>query len=216
MTNSFDTRMDFESTWLFESPEGTSPKDYSGAVDQNIRDVIQFLRSIGKDAIALGNNLFKIELNQVVYYWYEVNNQMQIGVEFTKKPQGLIVNMIGKYNRGQPPWASDLYSAVLADRHNQNFSIDCIRIMSDSQLSEEGLGIWENLLNHGHKIMVYDSERPGESQVRITTIGELHSFFRMKDPSYRRYQYVLSESESFADLIAVFNLRKIREINDVV
>jgi len=211
-----DDRTDFVSTWLVESPEGTPPAEYSGVISTNIRDVINFTKSLGYTIEDLGNNLKKLELNKSVYYWYEENKQILLGVELVKKPQSVEVAMIGKYNKGQPPYASDLYHAILLDRKKNNPGKDNIGIMSDKFLSDEGLRIWEKLLLNGHKILIYNEDEPGQSQIRITTIDELHSFFKMNDPAYRKYRYVLSEEYSYPDLIAIFNRRRVRELHNVL
>jgi hypothetical protein len=216
MTDTFDTRGEFEDSWLFEMPEGTPPSDYSRTVENNIRDVISFTKRLGHKIEDLGNNLRKIELTNSVYYWYEVDKQILLGIELSKKGQTVIVNLIGKYNKGKAPFASDLYDAVLKDRKKINPGNDNICIMSDKFLSEEGLRIWVRLLQQGHKIMVYNSDAPGQSQIRITSVEELQQFFKMNDPAGQKFRYVISESTSYADLIAVFNIRRIRELHKIL
>jgi len=216
MSNFIDDREEFESTWLFESPEGTPPADYSKIVQTNIRDVIDFSKSLGHRVEDLGNGLKKIELTQSVYYWYEENRKMLLGIELVKKPQSVVVSMIGKYNKGQPPYASDLYHAILQDRKKISPGADNIGIVSDKFLSDEGLKIWEKLLSLGHKVLIYNTESPGQSQIRVTNVDELRHFFKMNDPDYRKYRYVLSESYSFPDLIAKFNTRRVRELHKIL
>lgn len=216
MSDQFDDRGDFESTWLFETPEGTPPTDYAKTVETNIRDVIDFTKSLGHKVEDLGHDLKKIELTNSVYYWYERNRQILLGVELQKKAQSVVVAMIGKYNKGQPPYASDLYHAILQDRKSITPGSDNIGIVSDQFLSDEGLKIWERLLSLGHKVLIYNTELPGQSQIRITSVDELRNFYKMSDPSYRKYRYVLSESYSYPDLIAWFNRRRIRELHKIL
>jgi hypothetical protein len=64
--------------------------------------------------------------------------------------------------------------------------------------------------------MVYNSDAPGQSQIRITSVEELQQFFKMNDPAGQKFRYVISESTSYADLIAVFNIRRIRELHKIL
>jgi len=215
---SFSSRDDFIETWLFESPEGISSVALAPSIEAIISDVKNTIQlSSDYKVEQLAHNFYKIEMRQVVYYWYEQSGKMLLGAEFLKKPQGLVVSAIGKFNKGQPPFASDLYNAVLTDRKNIEYGVDAIRIMSDEKMSEEGLGIWEKLLQQGHMIMVYDAQAtPGQSQIRITNVPELKAFFRLKDPAFKRYQYVLSEANAYPDVVALFNTRRMREINNML
>ena len=209
-------REDFVKTWLTESPMGIPAKDYAQSIKNNIRDIVNTgyysPTYIGK------NGLQRIEMKTLVYYWYGELNNFLLGAEFSIAPQALIVNFIGKTNKGQPPYASDLYDAVLHDMKNLEYRFSTIKISSDDKLSEEGLGIWKKLLQKGHKIMIYDSSSdvPGQTQIRITSEEELNNFFKMNDPSFGRYRYVVSESKSFSDLIGIFNTRRMRELHEIL
>jgi hypothetical protein len=215
--NGFDTRDNFVKTWITESPEGIPNVSLANNIESIINDILNFTKMSSEYQVEeLGNSLKKLEMRSIVYYWYESNGKMLIGAEFEKRPQALIVRQIGKFNKGHPPFASDLYDAVLNDRKQIDYTVTAIRIISDDKLSEEGLRIWERLLQQGHKIMVYDSLSPGQTHIQITTLNQLQSFFKMSDPTFSRYQYVISESSSYGDLMSIFNLRKIHEIHQIL
>jgi len=197
-----DSRGDFVKSWLTESPEGIGFTDLSHTIDYVINDYVKD----GSKIIDLGNNLKKIDGDRIVFYWYEINNEIILGAEFSKKPECLIVNAIGKKNKGHPPYASDLYNAVLADQNKS------IRIMSDQQLSNEGLGIWKRLLNQGHKISVYDSAQPGKSFTDITSEDELMKYFNHDNSDFRKYQFVISESGNYWETKSYFLTRRYREL----
>ena len=204
-----DSRANFNRTWLGESPEGLGSFDLVDAVVYSINDRIKY----GDSPIDLGNGYKKIEGTQVVYYWIEDRNKkIVLAAEFEKAPQALVVRGIGKIVKGRPPFASDLYDAVLRDRKSIG-GIDAIRIMRDTQLSDEGYSIWSKMLQMGHKIMVYDNDRPGQTMQGIETEEQLRNFFKDDDRSYRRYQYVFSESGHYGEVRSHFNTRRMRELS---
>ena len=204
-----DSRANFNKTWLTESPEGLGSFDLVDAVVYGLKDRIKH----GAEVVDLGNGYRKIEGTQVVYYWFEDKyDGIILAAEFEKAPQALVVRGIGKTKKGRPPFASDLYSLVLADRKSAA-GIDAIRIMSDTQLSDEGYSIWAKMLANGHKLAVYDKETPGRSLQDISSEEELRSFFKDDDRSFRRYQYVLSESTHYGEVRSHFNTRRMRELS---
>ena len=204
-----DSRLDFVTTWLFESPEGIGNFELADTVEYAIKDRIKN----GIIPTELGNGLRKIEGQQTVMYWFEKDNKILLAAEFSIKPQALIVNMIGKFNKGQPPYASDLYNAVLQDRKSIAGSVNSIRVMSDTTLSNDGLEIWKRLLQQGHKISVYDANHPGQTFKQLETVDELITFFKDDNRSYRRWQYVLSEAgPPYAETRSFFNTRRMREL----
>ena len=204
-----DSRANFNNTWLTESPEGIEPIGSAPSVERHIREWV----AAGIPVVHIDNTLKKLEGNQVVYYWYEVKNKILLGIEFEKKPQALVVRLIGKTNKGQPPYASDLYNAVLADRKNMPGEINSIRILSDKQLSDEGLGIWKKLLQLGHKVSVYDKNNPGATFTEILSQEQLMQYFKHDDSNYAQYQYVLSESGlAHCETNSHFGIRRHREL----
>jgi hypothetical protein len=123
------------------------------------------------------------------------------------------VNAVGKFNKGRPPFATDLYDAVLADRKNIAGSVNSIRLMSDRQLSDDGIKIWQRLLAQGHKISVYNNKEPGQSFIEITSEEELLQYFQDDNINFQQWQYVISESASYAETRSFFNTRRMRELN---
>jgi hypothetical protein len=204
-----NSRADFESTWLTEMPEGIGSFELADTVAYGIKDRIKH----GSVPVNLGNGLMKIEGVQTVYYWYEKNGNILLAIEFTKGPQALIVNAVGKFNKGRPPFATDLYDAVLADRKNIAGSVNSIRLMSDRQLSDDGIKIWQRLLAQGHKISVYNNKEPGQSFIEITSEEELLQYCQDDNINFQQWQYVISESASYAETRSFFNTRRMRELN---
>ena len=202
-----DSRTDFVNTWLFEMPEGIGKFELVDTVIYSITDKIRS----GATVIDLANGLRKIEGTQVVAYWYEKLGKIVLGAEFEKRAQGLVVTMIGKSNKGRPPFASDLYNAVLQDRKTAG-GIDAIRILSDQALSDEGIKIWERLLAQGHHISIYDSSEPGKTFTEIKSVIDLHKYFQDDNRNYRRWQYVISEHVSNGEVRSFFNTRRMREL----
>jgi hypothetical protein len=212
-----DSRTDFNESWLLlESPMGISPV----SIANNIIDAIQDRVRYGSSVIDLGNGFKFLDGTQIVYYWYEDIHHILIAAEFEKRQQTLVVTGIDKVNKGQYPFASDLYNAVLNDRkHRFSGEMNSIRIMSDDKLSEEGLNIWLKLLALGHKVSVYNakSETPGQTFTEINTIEEIQQYFKMHDNSFKRWQYVLSESgPNYAETRSFFLTRKMRELHNML
>jgi hypothetical protein len=199
-------RTNFNESWLSETPSGIEKTDLYDVIRYNIQD----LKNSGAKVTDLPNNIKKIELSSTVYYWIENNEEILLGIELHKKTQSLIVAVVGKnpkYRR-KPPYASELYGAILAD------SPVSIRIMSDTQLSDEGLSLWKKMVNDGHQVSVYDSDNPGQTFNTIKTSKELDQFFKTGDSKFKRYQYVLSESGmKWLETKSNFNTRRMRELS---
>jgi hypothetical protein len=200
------SRTEFNESWLTEMPEGLGRFDTFDQIEYNIND----LKKNQLPIIKLTDNLNKVDLNQTAYYWYEKNNTILLGVELDKRPQGWTVRLTGKNPRfrGRPPYASDLYSAVLKD--NQHYSI---RLLSDTQLSDEGYAIWKRLFDQGHKISVYDRADPGKSFQTFASSDEFDQYFQYDNRDFTRYQYVLSETGAMlAETRSFFATRRYREL----
>jgi hypothetical protein len=154
------------------------------------------------------NGLFKIKSNDKIFYWLGDSNRIDLAVELYVKPEGLVVTVTGKSPKlkGKPPFASDLYSAILKDS-SQN-----IRIISDDQLSDEGFSIWKRMVQLGHKVSVYDADEPGKTFQSFERPEELEDFFKNDDTDFRRYRYILSEEiMSYLSMRSSFRLRLFRE-----
>ena len=200
------SRNDFNNTWLFEMPSGIGSFEIFDAFIYTLKDLISTNIPITK----LDNNLNKIELPSSVYYWYEQNNEIILGSELHKKPQGLVVSVTAKNPkyRGKPPFASNLYKTILKDNSNLN-----IRILSDTQLSDEGYSIWKSLFKDGVKISVYDRENPGKSFKTFDNIEDMEQYFEDDNTDFKRYQYIMSENiTQIAECKSFFNTRRYREL----
>lgn len=197
------SRTDFNETWLSESPKRIQgKKDYFSALLYSIKELISF----GKKPKDINSNIRKIEMENVVYYWYELDNKIQLIIELDKKHQGFIVNLVGKDKelKGVPPYASDLYNVILNDTKRN------LRIISDDQLSDERYAIWKRLYNQGHTVSIYNKDEPGQTFKTLHTIEEFDNYFGDEN-TYKKYQFVLVENSFLAETRCYFNTRKIRE-----
>ena len=199
------SRTDFNETWLAEMPQDIGAFSLYDMVEYNIKDRIKS----GSQVIDLPNGLKKIVGQQVVLYWYEKNGVILLGAELSIKPQGLVVSALAKNPKiSGSPYATDLYDAILND------SSRSIKLLSDIDMSDKAFKVWAKLLTMGHKISVYDNTSPGKSFKTISDVHELASYFKDDDSSYRKYQYVLSESgETLAETRSYFNTRRMRELS---
>lgn len=198
-------RNDFIDTWLVEMPMGIDETDYYEQIVQNIKEKIQH----NAEVIKLPNNLYKIQGHQIVLYWYELNEKITLCAELDIRPQGLRVNMISKNKdfNNKPPYASDLYNAILNDSNRP------IRIESDTQLSEKGYAIWKRLYRMGNKITVYDPTNPGQTYHTLNSIDDMDNFIKYKDSLYKKYQFILSkDGEMLSESRIFFNNRRFREL----
>ena len=209
-SNNTSTRSDFINSWLFEMPIRKNQGNIHPTISYNIKDII----STGVKPKIISNNLYKIELTNTIYYWYGSFDNVILGVELSKKPQSLVVNMISKdpTYTGKFPYASDLYDAILKDN---NYSL-CIT--SDEYLSDEGFGIWQRLFNKGHVISVYNTtDTPGQSRTTFKSQDEMNQYFGDNE-SFKNYRFVISESvpEKMSETRAFFNTRRMRELADIL
>jgi hypothetical protein len=203
MTNP-TSRNDFCDTWLAEMPSGLGSFETYDALVYSIKQ----LKKIGKQPEKVTGDLYKIELSNSVYYWYEKHNQILLGTQLEKKPQGLVVSVTGKHPslRKSPPFASDLYDRILKDTNSN------IRILGDTQLSDQGYAIWKNLFSKGHWVGVYNTNEPGKSFEIFQTQQQMDKYFKDDDTDYRRYQFVLSSQKNLAECLSNFNIRRYREL----
>jgi len=115
--------------------------------------------------------------------------------------------------KGRPPYASDIYNAILNDSDKP------IVLKSDIQLSDEGYSIWKKLYHLGHTISVYDRNKPGSSFIHLPNIEDMDKFINTSI-DFKRYQFVLSENQNksnmLGELISVFGTRQGREITGLL
>jgi hypothetical protein len=198
-------RSDFNNTWLLEMPVGLGGFETFDMLEYNIKDRIKYGSTIHK----LQNNLNKIQNNKTVFYWFGDNNNIILGSELYIQPQGLVVSITGKNPRykGKPPFASQLYDEILNDTDRS------IKLLSDTQLSDEGYNIWKRLYSMGHKISVYNRQQPGKTFTTLDSISDFDKYFAKDDNEYEKYQFVLSEStQMLAETRSYFNTRRYREL----
>lgn len=200
-----DSRTRFNQSWLTEMPSGLGSFETYDALVYAIKDRIKQ----GSEVRSLGDGLYKITGQQVLYYWVGATDRIDIGVELEITPQALVVNLTGKNPslRGKPPYASNLYLAILKDSDRS------IRIMGDKQLSDEGYGIWKRLLRSSNTVSVYDNQDPGQTFKTFDKVEDLDRYFANDDTDFMRYQYVLSQpGEMLAETRSYFNTRRYREL----
>lgn len=205
-----DTRQDFVESWLAEMPFIKGTPD---AFNQLVSD-IQYRKSNNNACIkSLGNNLYKVEGPQLVYYWYEVNGEIALAMSLSKKPQNLTVNLIGKNPKftNDPPWASTLYDAILKDNNNS------IMLSSDQYLSDESYKTWQRLFGLGRAISVYDINKPETILKTFANSEEMEAFISVTDKTYSKYRYVISETDMMLwETTCLFRLRRYRELSDLL
>jgi hypothetical protein len=190
----------FNARWLFETPMITGPSSHNPyedlvyAVNANIES--------GYVVVTLSHALKKLITDDDIFYWVETDNKIDIISQLQPTPGGLFIELTGK-NNNSTTYASDFYGLILNDANRL--------IFSGNVLSNEGFGIWKNLLSHGKKLFVYDTDNPLNRNT-INSEEELNRFLG-DTTDYKRYRYVLSESikehtstvTSF-DLLRTYNL----------
>lgn len=201
------SRTDFNETWLSEMPARL------GKVGNFLPAIVSLIkeRQSTNSTVDLTNGFYKIEGEQIALYWHESNNGIiDLAAEFSKKPQGLMVNGVGK-SKTASVYASDLYSLVLHDRKKITGEISAVRLMSDTMLSDNGIKLWKQLLTNGHSMFVYDYNSPTDFHA-IKTITDLETFIG-DSPEFKRYQFVITESHHLVEVKSHFLTRRMRELS---
>ena len=212
------SREDFIESWLFESPRRVQAMGLIDAIVNNINELISVTN---KEPTVISANFKKIEYAEndsnsgIIYYWFESSTgEIILAGEFSKKPQCLTVNNIGKKGAGFP-YASDLYVAVLNDRKKVLSAYNSINLRSDDLMTNKGFDIWKRLLSNGHKISIYNknSVAPGQSHQMIRSVTDLEKFFG-DNKTHEQYQFILSEStHSEFETRMIFNSWRSRELS---
>jgi hypothetical protein len=165
---------------LFEMPEGI----------QELKDGFRYIRFEIEDQITagnkpreIGNGIKKIDTGSELFYWIEDGQEIVLAVNLIKGSDSVIVKVTAKRYEGKPPYASDLYLAILNDQPKP------VKFMGDKQLTAKALRIWKRLLTMGYDIGVYDDNNRMIS--KLNSVEELMSFYKKSNQSFRRYQYVL-------------------------
>lgn len=203
-----DSRHDFETTWLAEMPMRVGDLDPFEQLKDNIKS-----RRSYSTVVQLASGLFKIESDQLIHYWYETTDGIQLAVELEVRPQALVVLLVGKDPalKGQPPYASDLYLAILDDRDRS------VRLSSDQMLSDEGFAIWKRLFNDGARVGLYDRANPGQSFEQFDSLEQMTSYFKHHGTDMKNFQYVLSPtSPALGETMCFFGTRRYRELGGIL
>lgn len=198
-----DNRIEFVESWLMEMPEGIPDTETYSALLSNIRERLQ----LGQEPQEVKPGAYKLTGSSILYYWFGTPSSVQVGVELIKTPQSLVVGLLGKQPalKGKPPYATDLYVAVVEDN-------ELSLLLSDKLLSKEGLGVWKQLVKQGYAISAYDTQHPGESRTTLKTPEELEKFYLVRDPAGRRWRYALSKpGMTLWETVSFFNTRRYRE-----
>lgn len=194
-----DSRQEFIESWLQEQPERLQ---VSNPFEQLVIEIRE--REAIRPHVDLGKGLRANIGNQVGYFWMEDNGRPVIAMQVDIQPQSIIVNMVGKDEdyRGSPPFAADLYSAVMTSQGKS--------LRSDTHLSDAGLATWKRFVRDGRTVSVYDKENPGKTFKTFQSEQELTQF--MGGMSSRRYTFVLSEGLDMLDNTqSWFATRRLRE-----
>jgi hypothetical protein len=204
-----DSRGNFNDTWLLEMPSGAGTFETFDTLEYSIKDFLKH----GIKPVDLGNGLKKIVSDDKYFYWFDKFDDIVLAVELYKKAEGLVVSLVGKNRKykGKQPHASQLYSAILKDTDKS------LRILSDTQLSDEGFSLWKKMLALGHKISVYDNKDPGKTFKSFEIEKEMEQYFKDDDTDFLRYQYILSENVlDYCTVRASFRLRLHREKSNIL
>lgn len=195
----------FKESFLTESPQKHEAAEYFDNLNNQINELMN--NGFKKEFVSKinGFDLFKIELESMIYYWFEQNNESLLIIELDKTHRTLLVRLLGKKGKGLP-YAVDLYLGILNDIG------ESITITSDYQLTEKGLDVWKRLFDQGHKVIVYDTSNVGTTWKTLSSANDLELYFG-DDPKYRNYRYVLSENRFSFETKAYFRLRQTREEN---
>jgi hypothetical protein len=197
-------RTRFNESWLSEQPMGIDPIDSYDGLVFNIKDLMRY----GLKPVADGPGIMKIETSISIYYWFGTETTYDLIVEIEKTPQAYVARLIGKnpdLAKG-PPYAADLY-AHIADTAPLS-----VRFMSDTQMTGAAKKIWKNLFKNGRYITIYDRDQPGQTYKTFDNLNDFEDFFKHGDHYYKRYQYVLSRSNTIAEARSFFNTRRMREL----
>jgi hypothetical protein len=200
----FSSREDFVESWLSEMPAmlGDFGETFS-IVEKSIKQWI----AGGYNPQQITDGLYKIVGTNLIYYWFQNNNDIIVAAELEKKNQGYAVSIVGKNPtyKNAPPYATTLYQSILSD-------IPQSLLFSDQQLSNDGISLWKKLMSDPSNVVsVYNKEAPGQSFKTLETPSELDDYL---GPYRANYRFVLSKKGlSLAETSSYFNLRRYRELS---
>jgi len=197
------SRTDFNETWLTEMPAKLG--NFGNTFDILEKSIREWIED-GRKPEKLSNILYRLDGQNMMYYWYQDGDNIVVAVELDKKPQGMVVSIVGKNPEysGKPPYSTDLYSDILP-------TIPYSMLFSDNQLSDDGIQLWKKLsFDSSNTISVFNSKDPGKTFKTLNTPDELDSYLG-DDKYYDRFVlskkgHTLSETRSY------FSTRRLREM----
>lgn len=197
------SRTQFIESWLFEMPERIDDLEAYDTLAWTIKDRI----SGGETPQQIKPGIYKLG-KQILLYWMGTPNKVDLAMELAQKPQSLVINLTGKHPllQGKPPYATDLYAAILDDNETS-------LIVSDATLTDSGINIWKKLVQLGYYVTVYNMDKPGHSRQTIKSPHELDVFLAKDDTDYRRWRFVISKPGiQIGETVSAFNTRRYREL----
>jgi hypothetical protein len=197
------SRTDFNQTWLVEMPARLG--DF-GETFEILEKTINSWIQDGHVPVPLGNGLYKLSGQTMVYYWFQTGSDITVAVELQRRPQGFIVDVVGKKPKykNSAPYATDLYQAVLNDTSGS-------LLFSDGQLSNDGIRLWKRLMLDGSTaVSAYNSQSPGKTFVTLTDPSQLDDYM---SAGHYHDRFVLSKrGHSLAETRSYFHTRRYREL----
>jgi hypothetical protein len=166
---------------IVEAPVRLSGNDptFTAMMWDSLED--RLLRSLkkGMKPQRAANGFWKLESGSQAMYWAQKNKLPILIGWFTKTPNALTVQGVGKHPAEMKPFASDLYNAVLADHKS-------IQLKSDKAVSDEGFKIWTRLLAQGHKIFVQSPDN------ELTPISSPEQLKQFHNKAHEHYRFVIT------------------------
>ena len=179
----------FQKSFLSETPQRISPIG-SDMFSNMVKSMQEFVNA-GIKTVSCGNGYYRTASTQVVFYWHEKNDTIDIIAELGVKPYCYEVYQVAKNSSDVS--AVDLYGVILKDAGV---------VISDDYMTDKGKGIWLRLLDTGHRVSVYNRINPDD--LIPLNRGNIEQYM-----SERRFRFVLSASP---EVDALFRTRKLRTL----
>ncbi len=184
---------EFHNLFLIEMPRRINGGNPYEPLCQGIDVTIEY----GGDIESLGDDVYKVG----DFYWVGSGDGSVKQICCNVSHMGTLakVNTTGKNPEliGQPPYAADFYLKI-----SQALNTG-IKFASDQILSDDGFKVWSKLLNHGHKILVFNNHNGKYVPVIVNSIDQLSHYF---NDDGHIYQYVLDEGKHIGNLFGTITL----------
>lgn len=184
----------FEKAWLFEMP--MAMRSRYNPTNRLIGLINNYIQK-GNEVEDLGENLWRIVLpsGDTQYYWKEEDDYPMIAVSLTKFGDRYAVQEVGK-NPNSKFFATDFYWQILDHLPGG-------LLLSDSELTRDGIQLWRRMFNMGLNIMAYDP-KDTKGYESINSEEEFEKFF---DRDFEDYRFVLSKDKLIHEsIISQFQL----------